>query len=133
MTTEMRRLTSSGWPTGSKPSTLIWPASGLRSVVNIFSVVVFPAPFGPSSPKIAPRRTEKVRPSTARTGGCPRRLNVLTRSRTMMASSDIAEKLDDRFNHAFAFGERGVVVIGAADDPEGLRVVSRLVELEAQR
>ena len=66
MTTEIRLRTSSGSWTGSKPSTLIRPDVGRSSVVSIFSVVVLPAPFGPSRPKIDPRRTEKVSPSTAR-------------------------------------------------------------------
>jgi hypothetical protein len=36
--------------------------------------VVFPAPFGPSRPKIEPRSTANVRPSIARIVGCPRRV-----------------------------------------------------------
>ena len=43
---------------------------GRASVVRMRSSVVLPAPFGPSRPKIAPRATSKVRPSSARTTGC---------------------------------------------------------------
>jgi hypothetical protein len=35
------------------------PAVGLRSVDNNLKEVVFPAPFGPSSPNISPSSTEK--------------------------------------------------------------------------
>ena len=44
------------------------------------------AQHGPSNANIDPRRTANVRPSTARTSGCPRRLKVLTRSRTAVES-----------------------------------------------
>ena len=46
---------------------------GRTSVVRIFRVVVFPAPFGPSRPKIDPGATLKLRLSTAFTGARPRR------------------------------------------------------------
>jgi hypothetical protein len=35
------------------------------SVVSILISVLFPAPFGPSNPKVAPEATEKVKRSTA--------------------------------------------------------------------
>src|SRR3984885_1192093 len=45
----------------------IWapPAVGTTRVVSIPAVVVLPAPFGPSSPKISPASTLRSRPSTA--------------------------------------------------------------------
>src|SRR5262249_20955094 len=55
--------------------------------VIIRSVVVLPAPLGPSRPKIEPRLTENERSSTARTGCC-RRPNVLTRWSTRIAGCD---------------------------------------------
>jgi hypothetical protein len=36
-------------------------------VVRIFTVVDFPAPFGPSRPKIVPASTSKLSPSSAGT------------------------------------------------------------------
>ena len=44
------------------------PDVGRERVVSTRSVVLLPAPFGPSSPKMDPRATSKLRPSTARTG-----------------------------------------------------------------
>src|SRR3954468_8415155 len=66
--------------------TLARPPVGRASVVSTRSVVVFPAPFGPSSPKIEPRRTAKLRPSTARVSERPRPY-VLTRFSTRIATS----------------------------------------------
>jgi len=40
----------------------------LTRVVSIPTVVVFPAPFGPSSPNTSPGSTAKLIPSTALTG-----------------------------------------------------------------
>ncbi len=48
------------------PSTLASPSSGRRSPSMISSVVVFPAPFGPSRPKNSPSATSNPIPSTAR-------------------------------------------------------------------
>ena len=45
--------------------------SGSTRVVSIPTVVVLPAPFGPSSPKISPARTARSSPSTARTYRAP--------------------------------------------------------------
>ena len=41
------------------------PAEGMTRVVSMPAVVVFPAPLGPSSPKISPEYTSRSRPSTA--------------------------------------------------------------------
>ena len=62
-------------------------ATGRRRdrVVRIFNVVLLPAPFGPSRPKIDPGATSKLRPSTARTGCWPRRVYVFTRFVTEIA------------------------------------------------
>jgi hypothetical protein len=43
------------------------PASIGSGVASIRSIVVFPAPFGPRTPKISPCRTSRSIPSTART------------------------------------------------------------------
>ena len=41
------------------------PAVGMTLVMRTPMQVVLPAPLGPSSPKISPRRTSKETPSTA--------------------------------------------------------------------
>ena len=41
------------------------PASGARNPAMIRSVVVFPAPFGPTKPTTSPRPTRKLTPSSA--------------------------------------------------------------------
>src|SRR5438309_576212 len=48
------------------PRTSIVPLVGSSSVESIFIVVVFPAPFGPSRPKISPVSTRRSISSTAR-------------------------------------------------------------------
>ena len=45
------------------------PASGVVSPSSISTVVVLPAPLGPSSPKHSPGHTSRSRPSTASTSG----------------------------------------------------------------
>src|SRR5687768_6512964 len=47
------------------PRTLTSPLSGARRPSRISTVVVLPAPFGPSKPKISPGATSKLTPSTA--------------------------------------------------------------------
>ena len=49
----------------SLPSTVTRPPVGGRKPVIMRMVVVLPAPFGPSIPRISPSRTEKEMPSTA--------------------------------------------------------------------
>ena len=44
--------------TTSRPNTRTAPCWGFMSVQIIFSVVVFPAPFGPTNPWIVPGATE---------------------------------------------------------------------------
>ncbi len=56
------------------------PASGAVSPSQISIVVVFPAPFGPSSPKHSPRMTSRSRPSIATTSA-----NALSRPRSRSA------------------------------------------------
>src|SRR3954454_17142382 len=53
------RRTSVGWATTSWPATLARPRSGVDSVDKISTVVVLPAPFGPSNPTTSPRATSK--------------------------------------------------------------------------
>ena len=52
---------------GSRPSIVMEPLVGRRSVVSICMVVVLPAPFGPRKAKISPGRTSNEMPPTART------------------------------------------------------------------
>jgi hypothetical protein len=59
-------LGEAGCATTSTPATFAVPDVGTTLVVSIPAVVVFPAPFGPSSPKISPRRTVRLSESTAR-------------------------------------------------------------------
>jgi hypothetical protein len=52
---------------GSRPSIGIDALVGVRSVVSILIVVVFPAPFGPRKAKISPAWTSSEMSSTADT------------------------------------------------------------------
>src|SRR4051812_27944825 len=52
-------------PFQRSPSTSTSPESGSRRPSKISTVVVLPAPFGPSMPKHSPRRTSRSRPATA--------------------------------------------------------------------
>src|SRR3954453_4829371 len=61
----MRGFTSSAPVATSTPRTIARPPSGSRSPSRISTVVVLPAPFGPSSPKISPLATSKSMPATA--------------------------------------------------------------------
>ena len=54
-----------------RPSSSTVPSSGTVSPSQISMVVVFPAPFGPSSPKHSPRATSRSSPSTACTSAKP--------------------------------------------------------------
>lgn len=62
----MNRRTSSALSTTSTPKTFTSPEVGKIRVEMIRNAVVFPAPFGPISPKISPDLTVKLRPSRAR-------------------------------------------------------------------
>src|SRR5581483_128971 len=78
-----RRRTSAGAVRVSNPSTSIRPASGARSVQMVRSVVVLPAPFGPSRPKISPLPASKDTPRS--TWFLPSRFS--SRSTTTAASA----------------------------------------------
>src|SRR6478752_4715796 len=58
----MAERTCSGWVTRSKPATVAAPASASRSVDRMLTVVVLPAPFGPSNAKISPVRMRRSTP-----------------------------------------------------------------------
>src|SRR5882672_1610667 len=60
----MRRLAGSASPWMARPSMSTWPASAATSPQIIATVVVLPAPFGPSRPTISPRPTSKPAPAT---------------------------------------------------------------------
>src|SRR3989442_5045405 len=61
----MTFLTFWGSRRTSIPPTTAWPSSALRRPSRISTVVVLPAPFGPSNPKISRSLTRKEMPSTA--------------------------------------------------------------------
>ena len=61
----MLRRTPRGSVSTSNPATRAVPLVGRVSVVIIRTVVVLPAPLGPSSPRTVPCGTEKLTPSTA--------------------------------------------------------------------
>jgi len=65
------------------------PSVGARVVVRIDSVVVLPAPFGPSSAKNSPGRTSKLIPSTAFRSALRYRL---TRFSTRIAGASAAAR-----------------------------------------
>ncbi len=67
-TTAIRRFTSCGASDTETPSTAIRPELGRTSVLMQPSVVLLPAPFGPSRPKNSPRSTLNDTPRTASTG-----------------------------------------------------------------
>src|SRR3989449_7071201 len=61
----MTFLTFCGSRRTSIPPTRAWPSSALRRPSRISTVVVLPAPLGPSNPKISRALTRKEMPSTA--------------------------------------------------------------------
>ena len=66
--TPMRSLTLRGSRRTSMPRTSILPASAGRRPSIISTVVLLPAPLGPSIPNILPGSTWNETPSTARSG-----------------------------------------------------------------
>ena len=62
---EIRSRTRAASVTTSYPPTRAWPASGRRSVASIRTVVVLPAPLGPSNETTVPSSTSRERFSTA--------------------------------------------------------------------
>src|SRR4029450_10196586 len=66
------RRTARASVTTSKPATRARPASGASSVARIRTMVVLPAPFGPSSASTLPAGSSRSTPSSARTS--PKRL-----------------------------------------------------------
>src|SRR5881397_2791080 len=73
----------------SWPSTVTLPESGVSRVARIDRSVVFPAPFGPSSPTMAPRGTVSDTPRSAavRVGRSHPDLKVFVTSRASIAST----------------------------------------------
>ena len=66
-TQPIARRTAAGSASTSTPATRAAPESARDSVVRMRTVVDFPAPLGPSSAKIVPAGTARLRPSSART------------------------------------------------------------------
>ena len=61
----MRARAAPDAPDASAPKISTWPDSGVSRPEIIEMVVVLPAPFGPSKPKISPAATSNETPSTA--------------------------------------------------------------------
>lgn len=57
--------TASGWAPMSYPKTVAVPDVGWASVASIRTIVVFPAPFGPSRDTTVAVGTARSKPSTA--------------------------------------------------------------------
>src|SRR3989344_1538080 len=86
-------LTSFCCVRGLKELTFSSPDVGRRRVVNIFIVVVFPAPFGPRKAKTSPFLTSKEMSSTA-----VRSLNFFVRFLTsIMFSEEFLTGLSELF------------------------------------
>jgi hypothetical protein len=65
------------------PATRALPLLGWVSVVRTRTAVDFPAPLGPSRPKMVPASTDRLSPSSARTSG----ESILTSSFASIATS----------------------------------------------
>src|SRR5579885_2660827 len=108
----MWRLTPSGSRTTSKPATVAEPPSGLRTPASMRSVVVLPAPSGPTRPKISPAPATKLRRSTASVSA-KRRVS----SRASTAGS--------------AMGLSGCEHDGRVGGHAGLQLVTRVLDVDA--
>ena len=86
----MLRRTASGSLMTSWPATRPVPLVGTLKVVSIRTVVVLPAPLGPSMPSTEPSGTTKLTPSTARLSP-----NRLTRSTASTAGEGVIEGVID--------------------------------------
>ena len=84
-TTPMTALAAGGSAHTSRPWTRTWPESGRSRPVIIDSDVVFPAPFGPTSPAKEPAAISRLIPATA--SFAPK---LLRSPRTAIASSAIS-------------------------------------------
>ena len=114
----------------SYPATSAVPEVGGNSVVSIRIVVVFPAPFDPSSPKISRGAMARSSASTA-TSEPKRRVNSVVRStggsvrvsmRTVMLGRLlVAQRLDGIELRRFACGEETEDHAHGAREPKGQR------------
>src|SRR5436309_945251 len=127
--TPMIRRTPSACCTTSCPPTSAVPDVGGSSVVSMRMSVDFPAPFGPSRPKISPVPTVKLMPFTAVNSP-----NFLTIPRTSMAACiglfDQALRLD-RKEHVGGHPDREppVLVVAAESHFERLDVALRAADV----
>src|SRR3954469_8655689 len=64
----MRARSAGASETTSRPATRALPASGSSSVARMRTIVVLPAPLGPSTPSTVPGATASSTPSSARVG-----------------------------------------------------------------
>src|SRR6266540_2740776 len=83
----MRRLASGGLRQTSTPSTATLPASGRSRPVTMPSVVVLPAPLGPTRPKKQPCGMSRSIPATA--SFAPKALRRPLTDRAIAAPSDV--------------------------------------------
>src|SRR5256714_13847858 len=130
------------------PRILTSPLVGSRSVASMRSVVVFPAPFGPRTPKISPRSTRRSIPFTATNRS---RLSGSRRSRCQMVRRPFSKTLVRPVTSTAGGGpaitlaverlpgrsldddEDPVVTVGDVDDRTGVRDVSEhVVQVDAE-
>src|SRR5262245_5553567 len=99
----------------STSSTLIPPLSGLITAYSIRSVVVFPAPFGPRSPVMAPFSAVKLTPFTAVTvPNCFRSWSTRIMALAQGSAEGSAQGLAEGFAQGLAEGSAQGLAEGSA-------------------
>src|SRR5438477_8343124 len=123
--TPIDRRTLSASFTMSWPLTVPVPAVGGINVVSIRIRVDFPAPFGPSSPKISPSSTANVMPATA-----VKSPNFLTMFLTSTAFMDQGPSADPQHHvRRHADGQPAIAVVDAQANFERLDVALRAADV----
>src|SRR6476619_694813 len=120
----MSRRALVGWARTSTPATTARPASGISKVVRMRTAVVFPAPFGPSRPRIVPAGATRSMPSSAVTS-----LKRLRSRSTSIAASVIQSTVRIVENRLMPPENRPMPPLNISDpeftydaeDPEGYR------------
>src|SRR5690242_667512 len=117
---------------GSKPSTETRPESRLRNPSRISTVVVLPAPFGPSNAKTSPSATVKLMPRTACTAPydlCRSTTSTAAVTARMLAELDLLagpEILREAASERLLVATRELVAcVGVLDRPDVLDGVRR--------
>src|SRR3954452_14865763 len=85
---------SAGRPFGSSPRTRHWPPVGCNRPLNIFNVVVLPAPFGPRKPTTSPGSMVNDTESTAVTSRVSRCTRLRTDARRPCSRTGTLNDLD---------------------------------------